>query len=288
MSFPQTAESTPSADPVVGFYGPETQMWRINREAILLLAGPTALLLQLAHPHIAEAVDRYSRFQRDPFSRLRGTLRTTLDLIFGDRRAAERAIDRMNRIHARIRGEAQDEMARAVAGPTYHAMDPALLLWVQVTLVMAGIDAYRRWVAPLSDAELDAFWRESRHTGQLLGIPLDASPVDWPALQAYWARMLADDGPIQVTPTAFRLSRPILRPPVRFVPGLVADIAMLPAIGLLPPRIRVAYGLRWGRPQRALAAVVGGVAHAWVRLTPRGWRAMPQAILAERRARRVV
>src|SRR5918999_1060143 len=120
--------------PVLGFYGPRSQMWRINREAVLLVVGPTALLLQLAHPHIAEAVQQHSRFEKDPFGRFRGTLRTTLDLIFGDRATAQRAVRRINRIHHRITGEAQDEVARAVAGTSYRAMDPQLLLWVQVTL----------------------------------------------------------------------------------------------------------------------------------------------------------
>ena len=36
-----------------GLYGPDSEAWRLNREAMLLLgAGPRALLLQLAHPAV--------------------------------------------------------------------------------------------------------------------------------------------------------------------------------------------------------------------------------------------
>src|SRR3990170_1511657 len=112
------------ADPLLGFYGPGSRMWRVNREAVLLGAGQAALLLQIAHPHVAEGVAQHSDFEADPWRRLRGTLRTTLDLIFGDGPAAERAVARLNGIHARVHGD------------DYSALDPALLLWVQATLVV--------------------------------------------------------------------------------------------------------------------------------------------------------
>src|SRR4029453_17429416 len=43
-------------DLIYGFHGPGSTMWRVNREAVLLGAGPAALLLQIAHPHAAEGV----------------------------------------------------------------------------------------------------------------------------------------------------------------------------------------------------------------------------------------
>ena len=42
-----------------GLYGPESESWRLNREAMLLLgAGPRSLLMQIAHPLIAEEQHR--------------------------------------------------------------------------------------------------------------------------------------------------------------------------------------------------------------------------------------
>ena len=35
---------------VAGVFGPSSMTWRMNREAVLLLAAGRALLLQLAHP----------------------------------------------------------------------------------------------------------------------------------------------------------------------------------------------------------------------------------------------
>src|SRR5690242_16999161 len=59
------------ADDVAGLYGPSSEAWRLNREALLLLgAGPRSLLLQIAHPLVAEGVDQHSAFRADPWSRL--------------------------------------------------------------------------------------------------------------------------------------------------------------------------------------------------------------------------
>ncbi|HVQ23452.1 MAG TPA: oxygenase MpaB family protein [Candidatus Saccharimonadia bacterium] len=275
----------PNADPVLGFYGPRTAMWRVNREAVLLGAGPAALLLQIAHPHVAEGVAHHSDFEADPWRRLRRTLRTTLAMVFGDGPTAELAVRRLNGVHATIRGEATDAEARALAGTTYRAMDPELLLWVQVTLVWTSVQAYERWVEPLDGADREELWAEAREVGRRLGIPLDASPPDWAALEAYWDRMLAPDGPIAITPTARGLAASIIRPPIVGLPGVAIDLLATPGLALLPERIRVAYGVPWSPFRASLARVADVSLRLWVGLVPLGWRSMPQARAADRRAR---
>ena len=150
-------------------------MWRINREAVLLGAGPTALLLQLAHPLVAEGVAAHSDFEADPSGRLRRTLRTTLAMVFGDGPAAEAAVRRLNRVHAAVRGEAADPEARVRRADAYRALDPALLLWVQATLIwtsVAGVRAMGR--AADGGRSGGASGRRHALVGARLGIPLDA------------------------------------------------------------------------------------------------------------------
>jgi uncharacterized protein (DUF2236 family) len=273
----------PRPDPLLGFYGPDSMMWRINREAVLLGAGPTALLLQIAHPLVAEGVAHHSTFEQDPFARLHGTITTTMDLVFGDRHRAEKAVRKLNGVHASIKGEVADETARALA-TSYRAMDPELLLWVQATLIVTSVRAYRRWVAPLSQDELEQFWQEARRVGVRLGIPLTLSPADWPALAAYWRRMLAPTGPIHVTPTARRLAPMIVRPPLPLVPGVAVDLLALPGLGLLPRRLRQEFGIDWGPRRDLLAQGFGAALRGWTGLVPIGLRSMPQARTAYRRA----
>jgi len=261
-------------------------MWRLNREAVLLGAGPTALLLQLAHPLVAEGVAAHSDFETDPAGRLRRTLRTTLALVFGDGRAAEEAVRRLDRVHATVRGTVADPDARRVA-ERYHALDPALLLWVQATLIWTSVQAYERWVGPLTPADRAAFWAEARLVGERLGIPPERSPADWTAFEAYVAGMLGPDGPIQVTATGRRLGRLVVRAPLPFLPAPVAWLMTLPAVALLPPRIRDAYGLAWGPGHARLARLLDRAVRLWVHAMPRAWRAMPQARAADARAARL-
>ena len=270
---------------MLGFYGPGSMMWRINREAVLLGAGPAALLLQVAHPLIAEGVAHHSSFESDPWRRLHGTIRTTMDLVFGDGAAAQRAVKRLNSVHAGVRGDVIDNEARRVAW-AYRALDPQLLLWVQATLIVTSVAAYQRWVAPLSNEEVERFWQEARAVGVRLGIPMSVSPATWPALEAYWQRMLADDGPVHVTPTARRLARLIVRPPLPFTPGPLVDLAALPGLALLPVRLRAEFGIAWGPRRAALARLETYALSRWTRVVPSSLRSMPQALAADRRIRR--
>src|SRR5205809_6416718 len=87
-----------AADP--GLYGPASEAWRLNREAMLLLgAGPRALLLQIAHPLVAVGVAEHSDFRSDPWARLSGTLRPYLRIVYGTADAARGEIRRLGELH---------------------------------------------------------------------------------------------------------------------------------------------------------------------------------------------
>ena len=83
---------------------------------------------------MAEGVAAHSDFPADPFGRLRRTLHTTLDMVFGDGVTAERAVARLNGVHRGVSGEIADPEARWATGAgSYRALDPELLLWVQAS-----------------------------------------------------------------------------------------------------------------------------------------------------------
>src|SRR5438034_10910524 len=84
-----------------GLFGPGSEVWTVGRERILLLGGPAALLLQLAHPLVAAGVADHSGFMADPFERLRATLDATLRVSFGDREQVQEAAARVAATHRR-------------------------------------------------------------------------------------------------------------------------------------------------------------------------------------------
>ena len=130
-----------------GFYGPGSEAWRLNREAMLLLgAGPRALLLQLAHPLVAAGVAEHSDFRSDPWARLSGTLRSYLRIVYGSAAVARDEIRRLGELHRGVRGDIVDASARERHGRRYSALDPELALWVHATLVDSTIAAYDAWL----------------------------------------------------------------------------------------------------------------------------------------------
>src|ERR1700730_17364443 len=87
-----------------GLYADDSVTRRVNRENVLFLGGGRALLMQLAHPKVAEGVDEHSDFRVHPLRRLRRTILMTMAIVFGDRETALAAARAVNQVHARVRG----------------------------------------------------------------------------------------------------------------------------------------------------------------------------------------
>ena len=153
--------------------------WRLHREVVVLAGWGRAILLQLAHPLVAQGVADHSGFARDRRGRVRRlerTLRAMLALTFGSAEEALEAAAAINTIHDRVNGRLREGTGQFGAGTEYSAHDPALLAWVHATLVDTFLLTYERFVAPLSPLERDRYCREAGGTAPLLGIPPDALP----------------------------------------------------------------------------------------------------------------
>ena len=274
-----------------GLFGPRSEAWRLNREATLLLgAGPRALLMQVAHPLVAEGVAQHSSFRADPWRRLRATLRSYLTIIYGSTTEARAEIGRLNRFHRNVRGPVSDPAAALAFGPAYDARDPELSLWVHATLIDATLVANERWIGRLSPGRRAAFYAESLPIGRAFGVPARLLPADIDAFDAYLERMIGPAGPVQVGPLARDLAEAILRPPLGPLHPILAGIpaslyawTLWPAIDLLPEPIRTGYGLPWGRRERAVSAWLTAGYRAWRPILPIGLRTMPWALRADER-----
>jgi uncharacterized protein (DUF2236 family) len=267
--------------PDPGLYGPESEAWRLNREAMLLLgAGPRALLLQLAHPAVAAGVNDHSDFRADPWRRLAGTLRSYLTIVYGTTAAARGEIRRLNALH------------RDISGPGYAARDPVLSLWVHATLVDSTIEVADAWLERLARDRRAAYYLETRPVGRAFGVPESLLPADLDAFEAYVASMLAPGGDVRVSPVARELAWAVLHPPLAplapwlaAVPSELYAWTLWPSIGLLPPTVRDDYELRWGPRERLISAWLVGTWRAWRPWLPVALRQMPKSLAADRRMR---
>jgi uncharacterized protein (DUF2236 family) len=257
--------------------------WKINREIVMLLGWPAAILMQLAHPLVLAGVLDHSVFVSDPsrrLERLHSTVESMLLLTFGTPADVQRTADKINGIHDYVHGHLSSREGAFPAGTFYSAHDPELLRWVHATLVDVLPRAYELFVGPLTPEEKDAYLLEATDIAPLLGMPDGYLPATVADLDAYVDETYAS-GVIEVTDRARWLGGEVLALP-RPLPNLapLRWLNALPTTALLPPRLREAYGLPWGPPERAAIRAARGLSRRLLPLTPsllRHWPASRQA-----------
>ena len=265
---PSPARWAHAADP--GLFGPGSVTWKVNREGVLLLGGGRALLLQVAHPSIAAAVDAHSRYDADPWGRLLRTLRVVTRITFGDAATSEEAARALRRGHGFIEGTRSD-------GTGYRATQPDLLLWVWATLLQTSLLVYTRYVGDLTPAEIEGFYAEQQRFAVVCGVPEGHWPVGYEDFAAYFDGMV--EVGLEVGPEARRIADGVLLPRVPAPLSLASrpsfELLRMTTTGLLPPALRDDYGLAWGPlRERAFRLSTAGARRA-VGILPPGLRQLP-------------
>lgn len=158
---------------------PDSVQWRIYKNQIALgIGGVAAVLLEFADPRIRSGVWDHSTYKADPIGRSRRTGTVAMIGCYGPASLARSVIQDVNRLHARVKGETP-------SGERYKALDPELLDWVAATASYGFLNAYHRFVSPLSPADHDRFYRDSAAVGSLFGARnTPGSQADFMAMMA--------------------------------------------------------------------------------------------------------
>lgn len=235
-----------NADP--GLFGPDSMMWRVNREITTLFGGARALLMHAAHPLVAAGARQTGGYRRDPWARLIRTVQLQNLVTFGMSNEAGEAADRINKLHKVIHG------VDSVTGEWYDALDYEQLLWVHLALEVSTIDFYELTVEPLTTAEKDSYHRENAAAAELMLVPPEFNPATYADTVAYVDDMIGS-GRLIRTDVADEVAWLIKSGPVPLrIKPIWAFIAFA-AIGTLDPRLRELYGLTWStKKQRVLDA----------------------------------
>ncbi|HEY6487506.1 MAG: oxygenase MpaB family protein [Terracidiphilus sp.] len=255
-------------DPQAGIFGPESMTWRIDREAALFLGAGRAALLQLAHPWVAVALDQHSSVMANPIARFHNTFRIVFTMNFGTVDQAFAAARSLHTMHTTIRGALPSPVAGYSQGSLYEANTLSALRWVYATLFDSALLAYECVLPPLTDAERDAYYVESRVLAGLFGIPREALPQDWGAFRGYVEAMCRSEE-LGVDERSRVMAKRILagagswvKPP-RWYQALT--------VAWMPDRFREEFGLPYGAGE---ARSVERTKH-WL---PRVYRRMPQRV----------
>jgi len=215
--------------------------WRVNREIAVGLAGPRAVLLQIAHPLVAAGVAEHSRYRDARFGRLYRTALAAAAITFCSDDLALRAIRSIDRKHLKVHGVLRKPAGIFPEGTRYDANDPELKLWVLATITDSTLLVYELFVRPLSMAEREEFYRDSLLLTKLFGVPEDIVPPTYADFQTYMRDMLGGDV-IQVSDAAREIAHALFSPTLA---GRALYAGSVVGIGLMPHRLKQEFGLPW-------------------------------------------
>lgn len=234
---------------------------KVNDEPAIMFGAGRALLLQLAHPAVAQGVQDHSEFKKNPFKRLQGTVEATYAVVFGSAELARGVGRRIQWIHEHV------------VGPGYTANDPANLLWVHATLCDTALRCYEELVEELSPAEAETYYQEMKQVALVFGVGLDHQPDTLAEFRAYVDSTVAQ---IEVTDVGKDLAGFILEPAlplhlhIPFRPLL--RLQRLFTLGSMPPTVRDQLDVTWDEREQARYDRARGVVRRTFRILPRAVR----------------
>jgi uncharacterized protein (DUF2236 family) len=239
-------------------FSPDSMMWRINRERVVLLGGASAAVLQVAHPQVAMGVAAHSRFRRDSIGRLRRTLDAVYTVAFGNAGEVGRVRAAVARAHGPVQGENP---------ASYSAFDPDAQLWVLATLIMASANMFRRFVGPLTEKELNQFLEENARFGEVFGLSAALLPKSWPEFEHYWRGMM--DGPLLGShPLCGEVARAVVRPDAPWIMRVLSPVFRSLALEYLPAPLRDRLGFPNSTGQNRLWKLLDGSLPSMRRIAP--------------------
>jgi len=233
-----------------GLFGPHSVSWKINREAGLFLAAGRASLLQLAHPWVAAAIAQHSRTLQDPIGRFHQTFRVMFTFSVGPLDQAIALARQMHLKHRSIQGTMPETVGAFAKDSPYQANEISALLWVYATLIDCTVVAYDLILPPLTAAEREQFYAESRIAATFFGIPVKVWPKNWRHFEEYMQSMYFSDT-LAVGPVARRLAQQVLSGADSWlrIPSWYRALTA----HLLPPRFREEFCLAYGEREKRSA-----------------------------------
>ena len=244
------AVSAAVARPVEGLFGPGSQFWRLDRESVVFLGAGRALLLQLAHPWVAEAIAAHYRSGLDRIDRFHRTFAVVYTMVFGSLDQAVAAARRLHRRHAAVTGTMSADTGPFARGSPYRANDIAALRWVYATLIDTAVKAHDLVLPPLSAAERERYYAESKRFAALFGIAGADLPPDWTAFAAYNEAMW-NSATLTIGAPARNIARQLLFGAQGAWP--VPHWYRAITAAMLPERLRADFGLPFGEAERGIA-----------------------------------
>ncbi|MER5774200.1 oxygenase MpaB family protein [Streptomyces sp. NPDC002039] len=257
--------------------GPDSLLRRTLGEWRIGLVAWRLLVLQTADPAVAAGMTNFSTYRAHPWRRIEHTMDSGKRLFFSDREGLRREVARLERTHRRLAGT--DEQGRP-----FTAADPAVRVWVLVTLYECMTAMRELSGRPLTPPELEQMYGEFRAVCSEFALPDDLFPATAADVPAYMDRTIRERleygepvhyllfDMLREAPAPRRLGR--LKPAWPVVRTVAAHVIGALTVADLPEAFRERFGL----PRTRRAALLSFTLH-------RGMRVLMNALPEHRRYR---
>jgi uncharacterized protein (DUF2236 family) len=240
-----------------GFYGVDSDVWKVHGSLATLVGGVRALLMQAAYPAALAGVSQHSAYDTDPLGRLERTTRWLTITSFGSTEAIAKEARRVNALHSHVQGEYDNGQGVH----RYQASQSRHLLWVHCAFTDSFLTAYRE-LGRDEDRSVGNYVKEWAKSAEPLG--LTDAPKSDSELKSVLDEFLSHEiGEIQPTK---RIVHFIIHPPFSKAAMPFYRVLCNAAISTMDPRVLRALGLKqksraWLRVVKpllgALQAVLG-------------------------------
>ncbi len=233
--------------------GPRSLVWRYFGDNRMYLIGPRPAVLQNMLAELGQGVYEHSTFFADTAERLRRTIPPIFNTVYGSE--DENAGLQVRDFHHHVKGDMPG--SDGVAGGRYHALDPDTYFWAHATFVEQNFYFADTFVKPLTYAEKEQLYRESKTWYRRYGVSEKPMPATYAEFEQYWDQMMTQvlvahpsakygvgyvvkgfPRPEAVHPLIWRLAAPVFNPLAGFL-----------TTGGLPPRARELLQLPWTAKQ---------------------------------------
>jgi uncharacterized protein (DUF2236 family) len=219
-----------------GFYGPESDVWKVHGSLATLIGGVRALLMQAAYPAALAGVSQHSAYDTDPLGRLERTTRWLTITSFGSTEAIAKEARRVNALHGKVEGEYLDSSHQA---QRYQASQSRHLLWVHCAFTDSFLVAYRE-LGRDEDRSVKNYVQEWAKSAEPLGLT-DAPQSDEQLSEVLDEFLNNEIGEIDATR---RIVHFIIHPPFSKAAMPFYRILCNAAISTMDPRVLSALGLK--------------------------------------------
>ncbi len=229
-----------------GYFGPNSMMWKVNKEITVLFGGARALLMHAAHPLIAAGARQTSFYQRDPWKRLIRTLSLQNSVTFGTKKEADESAHRINKLHEVIKG--RDE----ITGEIYDALDHDQLLWVHACLQISSIYFYEKTVRKLSEEEKNQYHLENLVAAEMVLVTKEKIPETHNELKQWVMEKSREEEFLLLTDVAEDVKSIILGGPVPLHIKPIWPFISFTAFHTLPAEFKNIYGIETTRYKKCM------------------------------------